>query len=136
MNPDKPILVFDGVCVLCSRLLRLVLWADREEQDIQFATAQSEIGQRALSELKLDIENFKTVLLIYPNSDVYTKMDVVIEVGKTLGGFWRVLYVFKILPQKTRNKLYDFIAARRYKWFGKSDYCALIPAKYKDRIIQ
>jgi len=129
-------LVFDGVCVLCSRLLRLVLWADRDEQDIQFATAQSEIGQRALTELGLDTENFKTVLLIYPNSDVYTKMDVVIEVGKILGGIWKALYVFKIIPQKTRNKLYDFIAERRYKWFGKSKYCTLIPEKYKNRIIQ
>lgn len=136
MDPNKPILVFDGVCVLCSRLLRLVLWADRDEQDIQFVTAQSDIGQRALAELELDTENFKTVLLIYPNSDVYTKMDVVIEVGKILGGFWKALYIFKILPQKMRNTLYDFIAERRYQWFGKSEYCTLIPDKYKSRIIQ
>lgn len=136
MDPNKPVLIFDGVCVLCSRLLRLVLWADREEQDIQFATAQSELGQRALKELELDTENFSTVLLIYPNSNIYTKMDVVIEVGKILGGLWKTLYIFKILPQKIRNKLYDFIAKRRYQWFGKGEYCKLIPQKYKDRIIQ
>jgi predicted DCC family thiol-disulfide oxidoreductase YuxK len=136
MDPDKPILIFDGVCVLCSRLLRLVLWADQEEQELQFATAQSEIGQRALKELNLNAENFETVLLIYPNSDVHSKMDVVIEIGKILGGIWKALYILKILPRKTRNKLYDFIAARRYKWFGKSEYCTLIPEKYKDRIIR
>jgi len=136
MSFNKPIIIFDGVCVLCSFLMKFVLWADSKTQRLQYATAQSAIGQAELVKYDIDKEDFETVLLVLPNGSSAIKMNVVIEVGRILGGFWKTLYIFKILPQSVRNGLYDFIASRRYKWFGKSEYCERIPDKYKDRIIQ
>ncbi len=136
MSFERPVLIFDGICVLCSYLVRFVLWADAKKQYLDLATAQSEIGQTELSKRHLNSEDFDTVLLIFPNGSDAIKMDCVIEVGKILGGVWKLLYIFKIMPRKMRNALYDFVAQRRYKWFGKTPYCALIPEKYKDRIIQ
>ena len=133
---EKPLIVFDGVCVLCSRLLRFVLWADRKRKVFQFATTQSEIGQKILSQNGYDTENFETVLFITPEGNIHSKMDCVIEVSKSLGGFWHFWRILKILPKSWRNGLYDFVATRRYKWFGKSEYCQRIPPKYLERIIQ
>lgn len=133
---DKPIIIFDGVCVLCSRLLRLVLFADRKKQQFIFATAQSDIGKEQLQKHGYQTDEFETVLLITPGESLFTKMDVVFEVSKHLGGLWHILRIFKIFPKSWRNGLYDFVANRRYKWFGKSDYCQLIPPHYSDRIIK
>ena len=133
---NKPVIIFDGVCVLCSRLLKLVLFADRNTQKFNFATAQSDYGQVQLKERGYSTDTFETVLLVTPENKLFTKIDVVIEVSKSLGGFWHILRVLKILPKSWRNSLYDFIATRRYKWFGKSDYCQLIPKHYSDRIIK
>jgi predicted DCC family thiol-disulfide oxidoreductase YuxK len=133
---QKPLLVFDGVCVLCSRILRWVLWADYRKQQINYATAQSGTGQDALKKHGYNTEKFETVLLIMPDGWVFDKSDVPIEVAKILGGFWHAVRVFKILPKSWRDGLYDFVAQRRYRWFGKCDYCAMLPEKYRDRIIR
>lgn len=136
MTQDKPLLVFDGVCVLCSRILRWVLWADYKKQQIQYATTQSDVGQDALRKHGYDTEVFETVLLIMPDGTLHVKCKVVTEVCKILGGGWHLLRVLGILPTIWCSACYDFVATRRYKWFGKSEYCELLPAKYRDRIIQ
>lgn len=133
---EKPLLVFDGVCVLCSRILRWVLWADQKKQQIQYATTQSDVGQASLKQHGYDTEIFETVLLIMPDGTLHVKCGVVIEVAKTLGGLWNGLRILSILPTSWCSACYDFVATRRYKWFGKSEYCALLPDKYKDRIIK
>ena len=136
MTDTQPVLVFDGVCVLCSRILRWVLWADQKKQLIQYATAQSETGQSALKKHGYDPEIFETVMLIMPDGTLHVKLDVAIEVAKILGGAWHTVRILKILPKGWRDAIYDFVATRRYQWFGKSDYCALLPEKYSDRIIK
>lgn len=133
---EKPLLVFDGVCVLCSRILRPIMWADLKKQKLSFATAQSDIGQKYLKEHDYDTEDFETVLLIMPDGRLYTKSDTVILIAGILGGLWHILRALKILPKSWRDALYDFVAQRRYKWFGKSDYCERIPPKYLERIIK
>lgn len=132
----KPLLVFDGVCVLCSRILCLVMWADRKAQRLQYATAQSDLGQKMLSQYSYDLDEYETILLISADGDLSVKSDSVIEIAKILGGAWHLLRLLKILPKSWRDKLYDFVAKRRYHWFGKSDYCERIPEKYLNRIIR
>lgn len=135
-DQNKPLLVFDGVCVLCSRILRWVLWADRKAQKICYATTQSDIGQEMLKKHDYDTEHFETVLLIMPDGTLHVKSGCVIEVCKILGGFWLLFLPFVILPKSWRDWLYSFVADRRYKWFGKSEYCGLLPEQYRNRIIQ
>lgn len=131
---DKPLLVFDGVCVLCSRILRPILWADQNKKRLNYATTQSDVGQKYLKEFGYDTETFHTVLLIMPDGTHYIKSDTIAEIARIMGGPWHLLRVLKIFPKSWRNALYDFVAKRRYKWFGKSDYCERIPQKYSDRI--
>lgn len=136
MGNKKPVIIFDGVCVLCSRLLRVLLWADQETKYFQFATTQSDLGQKILLKYNYDRINYETVLLIKEDGTKFEKLECVIEVSKIMGGAWSLLLITLVLPKSWRNKLYDFVASRRYKWFGKSDYCALLPSKYNNRIIQ
>lgn len=132
----KPLIIFDGVCVLCSWAMRLLLFADRNKQIFDFATTQSDLGKRILSENNFSTDDFETVLLVTSEGKIHTKMNVVLESATRLGGVWNALYIFKVLPQKQRDALYDFVATRRYKWFGKNEYCKRIPPQYLNRIIQ
>lgn len=133
---EKPLLVFDGVCVLCARILRPILWADHDKEHLSYATTQSDVGQEYLRKFGYDTENFHTVLLIMPDGSYFIKSDTIAEIAKIIGGPWHLLRVLKILPKSWRDALYDFVAQRRYKWFGKTDYCERIPQKYQDRIIR
>ncbi|HPF77772.1 MAG TPA: DCC1-like thiol-disulfide oxidoreductase family protein [Alphaproteobacteria bacterium] len=132
----RPLLVFDGVCVLCSGVLRLIMRADDKHHKLDYATAQSDLGQQKLAEYDYDLNEYETVLFITPNGEVFEKSDCVFQVCRTLGGIWKGLLIFKILPKSWRDGLYDFVAKRRYHWFGKSDYCERIPEKYLQRIIR
>ena len=52
-----------------------------------------------------------------------------------LGGYWRIAGTFMhLMPVKAGDKLYDFIAARRYGVFGtKDDVCPLMPTAVRNR---
>lgn len=56
---------------------------------------------------------------------VYTKTDAIIELGKQTGGIWRICTILKLVPRDVRNFFYDFVAKNRYRWFGKSNKCAI-----------
>jgi len=67
--------------------------------------------------------------VIYQKGDqVFLRSDAILNILKTLGGGWKVLLFFKILPKSWRDGLYDFMANNRYRWFGKRDTC-MVPAK-------
>ncbi len=112
------------------------MWADRKAERLQYATVQSDLGQEMLVKYNYNIHEYETILLISQDGDLSVKSDSVIEIAKTLGGVWHLLCILKILPKSWRDGLYDFIAIRRYRWFGKSDYCQRIPEKYLNRIIR
>lgn len=136
MIQDKPLLVFDGVCNLCAHAIKPILWADQKHQKLFYATAQSDIGQEILAKYNYRLREYETVLLITPEGQLFEKSDVVLQVAKRLGGVWHLLRVFAIVPKSWRDRLYDYVAQRRYRWFGKSDYCERLPPKYLHRIIR
>ena len=128
-----PLLIFDGECVLCSGSVgKLLLWDKRKI--FRYATAQSKLGQALLMHYKCNTENFNTVLLV-SEGKAYTKSDAYIEVAHLLGGWWSLLAPARFIPQRFRNWLYDIKARNRYKWFGKTDYCALLPKDMGTKLI-
>ena len=52
-----------------------------------------------------------------------------------MGGAWPVLAVFKILPRFVRDNIYDYIAANRYRWFGKKDQCMIPTPELRSRFL-
>jgi predicted DCC family thiol-disulfide oxidoreductase YuxK len=52
-----------------------------------------------------------------------------------VGGFWRMVSWLRIIPRWIRDWVYDVIAARRYRWFGKFDACPLPPAEWRERFL-
>jgi predicted DCC family thiol-disulfide oxidoreductase YuxK len=124
MSDDGPILVFDGVCVLCSRSVQFVLRHDRLGR-FRFATTQSETGRRIMIERGLDPAHPASVLLI-DAEHTYAESAAAIRVLRSLGGRWRfVASLLWIVPRLLRDSVYRFVARHRYRWFGRRDICYL-----------
>ncbi|AFO58868.1 thiol-disulfide oxidoreductase DCC family protein [Natrinema sp. J7-2] len=124
--PDGPIILFDGVCNLCNGFVQFVLPRDTEGQ-FRFASLQSDIGTALLAEHDLPTDDLESIVLI-EGEDSYVKSDAVIRIARLLGGPYALLGPFRFLPRRLRDRAYDFVAARRYRWFGKKEQCAMPPA--------
>jgi predicted DCC family thiol-disulfide oxidoreductase YuxK len=56
-----------------------------------------------------------------------------LELCGILGGWWHILRVTIIIPERLRDWLYALIAHNRYRWFGKADYCARQMVEFRER---
>ena len=90
---DTALLVFDGVCVLCSASARFILKRDRAHR-FRFATAQSPLGQALFRHYGLDAQTFETNLVLIEGR-AYGKLDTVVAAGTQLGGVWRALSLLR-----------------------------------------
>jgi predicted DCC family thiol-disulfide oxidoreductase YuxK len=133
--PDgKALLVFDGVCVLCSGFARFVLKRDRNRA-FCFTAAQSPLGQALLRHYGLDPVVFESNLVL-AGGRPYAKLDSVAMTGELLGGGWRALSLLRLLPRGLADWLYDRVARNRYALFGRTERCMIAPAEWRDRFIE
>jgi predicted DCC family thiol-disulfide oxidoreductase YuxK len=128
---DKPLFVFDGVCVLCSGGAAWLMRHDRRDL-FRFASAQSPLGQALYRHYGLALDD--TYLLI-ADGRAYGKSAGYLRMLGILGGGWRVAEVFYLVPGGVRDFFYDIVARNRYRWFGKVGFCELIPANMKAKLL-
>ncbi len=122
------IIVFDGVCNFCNRIVQIIIRHDPSAQ-IHFAAQQSEAGEKLLSDYKISTSASSVIFI--KDRLLYEKSDAVIEIAKLLTG-WPSLFKYTIIvPRFLRNAIYKFIAANRYAIFGKQDQC--MAPKEEDR---
>lgn len=126
------IIVFDGVCNFCNRVVQIIIRHDPSAQ-IHFAAQQSEAGERLIKDLSIK-ESSNSVLFV-KDGLVYYQSDAVIEIAKLLTG-WPSLFKYGIfVPRFLRNAIYNFIAANRYAIFGKQDQCMVPKEEDKGRFV-
>ncbi len=130
---NRPIILFDGVCNLCSGAVQFVLKRDKKQQ-FRFASLQGNAGQELLKQYNLPQNNFNSFVLI-DDGKVFTKSNAALEVAKRLNGGWKLLYAFKIIPKFIRDVVYRLIANNRYKWFGKKETCWLPILELRSRFL-
>lgn len=131
--PDRLIL-FDGVCNLCNSSVNFVI--DHDPRALfSFASLQSDAGKEVLRQNALPERSLESVML-WQNGKLYKKSRAALEIARQLNGAWPALYGFIIVPAFLRNVVYDFIAANRYRWFGKKDQCRLPEPHLKRRFVE
>jgi predicted DCC family thiol-disulfide oxidoreductase YuxK len=121
MTDDAPILLFDGVCNLCSGAVRFVIRHDPRGR-FRFAALQSETGRRLLVRHGLPPDALDTFVLIEGES-CFTRSDAALELARRLGGAGRALAILRLVPRPIRDAAYGLVVRNRYRWFGKSDRC-------------
>lgn len=121
---DAPVLVFDGVCVLCSRWVDFVLRHDRAGR-VRLAAMQGEHGRRLLAAHGLSPEDPASLLLVQDGHG-YTDTAAIIRVLGQLGVFWRATAaLMRVVPRVCRDPAYRWIARHRYRLFGRRETCRL-----------
>lgn len=138
-DPSNPILLYDGVCGLCNRLVKFSLQRDANRR-LRFASLQSDFAATVLQRYGLNSRDLNTVYLVedcgQPGERLSTRSDAVIAVLRQIGGPWSLAAaLLRIVPGRLREWGYKMIARNRYRIFGKSDSCLLPEAKYRDRFL-
>nr|WP_258596866.1 DCC1-like thiol-disulfide oxidoreductase family protein [Mesorhizobium sp. AR07] len=126
-------IVFDGVCVLCSSFVRMVVRLDRQSR-FRFATAQSPFGEALFKKHGLRTDSYETNLVLVGGL-AFTQLDSLVAVMAELGWPWRAAKLLLLLPRPLRNWLYDRIAKNRYALFGRKDSCDIPSAELRERFL-
>jgi predicted DCC family thiol-disulfide oxidoreductase YuxK len=130
---DAPVLVFDGVCVLCSRWVQFILRHDRDAR-IRLAPMQSQAGRTLLATYGLDPDDPLSLLYVVDGRG-YQDSDAILRVAASFGGAWRAIVLLRVIPRFVRDSLYRWLARNRYRWFGRNDHCLVPTAEQAGRFL-
>ena len=128
------LIIFDGVCNLCTFSVRFILQHETAPQ-LYFTPLQSPAGTRLLQQYGFDPVDAKTFVLLQ-HGQAYTRSEAALRVAKYLRWPWRGLAIFRLMPRSLRDQLYDYIAQHRYRWFGKQAVCMLPTPELQQRFIE
>jgi len=120
----KKIILFDGVCHLCNSSVQFIIKHDKKD-NFRFIPIQSELGQQIINHIGIDITKVDSIILYDPGIAYFIKTEATFKILKELNSAYRFFLVFSILPKYVLNFTYDYIAKKRYKWFGKNESCMI-----------
>lgn len=130
-DDSRPLFVFDNVCVLCSGGASLIMRHDREGM-IAFTSAQGPIGQALYRHYGLEMDE---TYLFLARGRASSMSDGYFALVDELGGWWRLLLIFRVVPRFIRDAIYRAVARNRYRWFGRTQACALLTADQRARLL-
>ncbi|MCW5515336.1 thiol-disulfide oxidoreductase DCC family protein [Muriicola sp. Z0-33] len=119
---NKQLILFDGICNLCNNAVQYVIKRDKRNR-FCFAPLQGSTGQQFIKERGIDTSKIDSIILVDPNVAYYVKSTAALKIGQQFGGGYRLLAVLEWIPSPFRDWIYDLVAKRRYRWFGKKDAC-------------
>ncbi|MCC6722250.1 MAG: DUF393 domain-containing protein [Bacteroidia bacterium] len=132
MNNKKSIVFFDGECKFCNQSVNFIIKHDKKQYFL-FAPLQ---GKTAI-QYGVNSENIMPdSIVLIENGKKYKYSDAALKIAAKLDGFWKIFIVFFIFPSVVRDWFYKFVAANRYKWFGKYDHCMIPDKKIINRFLE
>ncbi len=153
-----PILLYDGVCGLCNRLVQFILLRDTAGL-FRFASLQSGLAERILVRHGANARDLDTVyvLLDHEQTDerLLPRSDAVIFILKNLGAtdvraagqpsathatrgfvFWRLVgQLLQVAPRWLRDWGYGVVARNRYRIFGRYEACPVPSSDTRARFL-
>jgi predicted DCC family thiol-disulfide oxidoreductase YuxK len=143
--PRAHLVLYDGVCGLCNRTVRLLLRIDRRRV-LAFAPLQGQTAAQLAARHGFPIaaageDSLALRSIVYVRSfglkheRAHLKSDAVLRILGDVGGAWSLLAVFRVVPRLLRDPLYDWVARHRYRWFGRYDSCPLPPPDQRARFL-
>ena len=132
-DDSHPLIVFDGVCVLCSGFARFVIRRD-DAARFRFATAQSPLGQALYRHYGLDPTDYETNIVI-ADGVAWGELDAAATVFARLAWPWRWLRAMRWIPEPLAGWLYRRVARNRYRLFGRRETCLVPPPDWRERFL-
>ena len=158
-----PILLYDGVCGLCNRLVQFVLRRDPAGM-FRFASLQSGFAGTVLARHGADTRDLDTVYVVVncdlADEHLLSRSDAVVFILRHLGAaelrsarpglrpgptqatpipgslFWRLSgIVLQVVPRPLREWGYRMVARNRYRIFGRYDTCPIPTEDTRSRFL-
>lgn len=130
-NTQHPMVLFDGVCNLCVGSVQFLIRSDKNKK-LRYSSLQSEFGRAVLNGHGLSDKHYDTFILL-EDDKTYQFSTAAIRTFQLLGGAYKLVGIFWIVPEFIRDAIYKWVANNRYQWFGKKAECWL-PSKELDSL--
>lgn len=130
----SPLVIFDGVCAACNRLVNFVMRKDHQKS-LYFTSNTSVLAAELLE--KHALKRFAQDSIIVIDGDrALTRSEAVLFIASKMGGTYGILAALgRSIPKRFRDWLYSLVAPLRFKILGKVSECSLIDESQKARIL-
>jgi predicted DCC family thiol-disulfide oxidoreductase YuxK len=132
MNKNNPVILFDGVCNFCNRMVNFAIRYDKKGK-LKFAPLQSNTGQQLIRQYLIPPDADTVIFL--EKEKAYTYAKAAIRICKYLDWPAKILYAFIIIPSVISQPIYKWVASNRYKWFGKQESCMIPTPELRSRFL-
>lgn len=129
----QPVVLFDGVCNLCTAGVRFVIERDPAAR-FSFASLQSDTARRLLADAGVSAPLPDSIVLL-DAAGVHTRSDAALRIAAGLRLPWSLAAGLRIVPRALRDGVYDFVARHRYRWFGTRDTCLVPTPELRTRFL-
>jgi predicted DCC family thiol-disulfide oxidoreductase YuxK len=126
------VIYYDGLCGLCDRFVGFVLPRDRRQR-YHVAPLQGQTARSRLPDLDDPAES--TTVIFDDEGTLRVRSDAAIAILTGLGGVWRGAGLFRLVPRPLRDAVYDWVARRRRRWFGRRDACRIPSPEERERFL-
>jgi predicted DCC family thiol-disulfide oxidoreductase YuxK len=130
---DDDVILYDGVCVFCSRWIRFIAARDKDRR-FRFTAIQSGYGTRLALAFGIDPKDPDTNAVIHDGIANF-KSDAALTVLSHLPG-WGWVRALRAVPKPLRDAVYNLVARNRYRIFGKYQECFVPDAGFRDRVME
>jgi predicted DCC family thiol-disulfide oxidoreductase YuxK len=117
----RPRLIYDGVCNLCTAAVRLLRFLDKR-QLFEYVPFQ-QLDLRLRNKYGLMPSDLQGRMYLVSNAAINAGPDAITDVCKLLTPFG---FVCNLLKTAQAQRLYDWVARRRYRLFGCRDSCYVV----------
>ena len=135
---SNPIVLYDGVCGLCNRLVQFLLKRDTHDR-FRFASLQSDFAHSLLRHHGKDPQDLDTLYVVkgygQAEENLLERSDAVLYMLKQLDGLWKWAGIGRVLPKTFRDTVYRLVARNRYRVFGKYESCMLPEPKHRQKFL-
>ena len=138
MTGASHLILYDGMCGLCQRMVGFVLRRDAVGV-FRFASLQSDLGRSLVERHGRDPGILETFYILSnyqtPSPVLLNRAEAALFYLKQIGGPWRAFGLLSVLPARVLNWGYSLIARNRYRVFGRCDRCFIPDVEYRDRFL-
>lgn len=129
----RAIVLYDGVCGLCSETVRWLLRHDTHEF-FYFAPLQGDTAAR-LRSVHPEIPTELDSVVYIEDGRVFLRSRAFVELARHLNPPWRWAYSVRWFPTVLVDIVYRTIARVRYRIWGKVDACPVATPRERARIL-
>ena len=133
------LVLYDGVCGLCSRLLQFLLKHDQRAV-FTFASLQSPIGRAMVERCGGNPQELTSfyVLANYrtDHARMFSRSGAALFVAGELAWPWKGAVLMRVLPSAILDCVYDVVARSRYRVFGRHERCLTPRPEFRSRFLE